>query len=664
MKIRDANMPKRSRTDILLGDLNKAIEAGGPPTPAMPPPGQQPPPGQPPAPSGQQPGMNLPPQLQEAMLSALTKVINEGDAPERIERMDKDPEMKKEIEQLKNDAELNKVMADEALAMLFDDELGYIWGTDGTYRYIDFELEPVFNCDLLRRAGKTEPARLIKNKRSLQLMDFAKPVAAKYNATDTGLALTFKDPNYQATKEEKIELSRFSTLLTEKFFYPPLEREPDFAGFLKVCYEDWFDLDDITVETRRTLDGTPLSFHLCDPKYIKPIMPRLANFGRWDQDILEATVMDPERAHDVVSPQSIEYSYIFQKKMKRYMKYQDDRMYKAHFFHASDFRRAKRGFGVMEQSIRIITYILNAFTLNSSNFTVNRTPQGMLALTGGTTNIVQLEKFKKLLSTYHTGAQNRNRFPVLGMPEKGDAKWVPFRDSSKEMEYHLWVTLLMTLLCELSGTNPEELGVASHREAMQSGKLGKDGATQVMEQSKDVGLRMFLGHIENMLNRSSYEGKNVWEQILNKPVKVKFIGLEMKNEKLEVEIDKGRLAIDKSVNDFLLAKDQEAEELIFGGKNLYDVKALALPQVFTALNTLQQQQFQKEQAAQQMAQQQAAATAQNAPAGPQPEYSDKDKELIDQYGEPEQAGQDENAAHAGAMQEEGEPEPVPAEAPE
>src|SRR5260370_33282981 len=160
----------------------------------------------------------------------------------------------------------------------------------------------------MRRAGNTEAARLIKNHRSLQLMDFSKPASAKITANETGFALVFKDPNYQPTKEEKVRLDRFAMMMTEGFFFPAYSDEPNMGNFLKQCYEDWFDLDDISIETRRRRDFVPLSFHLIDPKYIKPIVPTLNQaIPRWDADMLTPFIEDPDLPPSILEEKNIQY---------------------------------------------------------------------------------------------------------------------------------------------------------------------------------------------------------------------------------------------------------------------------------------------------------------------------------------------------------------------
>lgn len=574
--------------------------------------------------------------IRELATSTTGKAINQvTDTPEHaalLERMDKDPEMKKKLAEMEMELSANKNLATEVLSLMFNDEAGYLWGADPDFRYIDLEQEPIFRYDLLRRAGDTEAARLIKNHRSLQLMDFAKPSSSKLT-TQAGFTLVFQDPNYQPKKEEKQKLDQYALLLTQSFFYPPFSDEPNFANFLKVCYEDWFDLDDISIEIRRTRDNSPLGLHLCDPQYIKPIIYPIKDYHRYDRDsyekFMEDPMIDPQRDSKFKDEQGEPYKYIFEKKKQRYAKFTGDRMIKAHFFVSSDFKRTRRGRSIVAQGVRVLTYILNALSMNSSNFTLNRTPQGILALTGGSVSPVQLEKIRKLFYAYSTGAANHNRIPLMSTPDKGDVKWVNIRNNNREMEYHLWMSLLFSLWAQLSGTDPEEVSLASNKQTMQKGGLAKMNEERIFTESKDNGLRMFLKHIENAMNRLDSSAKNVWQQITELPVMARFTGLEQKNEKLQADLDQKRLATDTSINDLLESQDKERQDIQFAGYNICDIRGLAMPQLFTALNTLQQAQQQKEQAEQQ-------AMDQQAQAG-QAQMTPEDQDIISKYGAPEEA---------------------------
>jgi len=525
-----------------------------------------------------------------------------------LEKLDKNKEFMNWCEAITDNDRVNANANEYLFKLLAADE--YIPGemNDQDYVYLDNRYQRPMSSRMLRNAGKTEPARLIKNRRSLQFTEYGK---VSLEQKESGLTIQFEDPEYKPTLLEKQTLKEFTFKFVNNFFFPPFTDKPNLTKFLSSAFQDWFDLDDITFEIRRSGSGMPLGFHLTDPTIVFHVLPDKNNYPRWDQD-----------PYNLTAPPAKAIKYLIEKNGKRLAAFTDDRMMKSHFFVSSDFKEAYRGFSIMEQGIRMVLNIVNSIAHNSANFSNNRSPRGVFAFQGGQNNRVQLEQFKKLLYSYLSGASNQYRIPVLGLPEKGSAQFIPFNMTSREMEFHLWMTLLMTILCQLSGTNPEEISMASNESAMTGKKLFDQAPDGILQVSRDTGLNTFLRYFEQLINDT-----NVLKQMTGLNVIAKFNGLIVEDEKVKVEVIRAKLSTTASLNELITADGGKEQRLMYGDYNIYDIKGIDNPQVFSTIQANVQQEIQEKQQQEQL-QQQAQQSNQ-----PNNNISPEDQQLVNKYGE-------------------------------
>lgn len=534
---------------------------------------------------------------------------------------------------------INVELAREVMAVLSEAD-GQFYNVSQGNKYIDFEQRDVA-YRVLRRAGATEAGRLIKNKRRLDFAQYTR--IPRKDEVQRGVVFEFTNPDYQPRGEERAKLREWERRLITNFFFAANDVYPNLARFIGNAYEDWFDLDDITFEIRRDGLGTPIAVHLQDPLIYKPVIKkRKARITNLIIDPLEDWLEDYEtmltgetKAEDIEEP---DYLLIYNE--HRYAAVTRDIVRKNHFFTRSDYRLAQRGYSVVEQGLNIVTYIINALKMNASNFTNNRLPEGFVAFTGGGVGSLQLEKLKKLMYAHMTGAGNTNRFPMVSLKgEKGDAKWINIRNTSREMEYHLWMTLLFSIWCQLSGTDPRELSLGAHADAVKSSSLSSENTDGIIKESKDIGAKTFLTHFEDSLNTPSSNGQNIFQELTGLDIKMRFIGFQMEDKKLKYEIRTKALETDTSLNEILAGEDKEKHSLIVGGIDLFELPALDNQTVRMGLQSIIQQNMQKEA--------QAAATAQagggsgaaesgnDEEAQQQSPYTEADKALLEKYGSDE-----------------------------
>ncbi|MGE5679487.1 MAG: hypothetical protein ACM34K_01280, partial [Bacillota bacterium] len=418
----------------------------------------------------------------------------------------------------------------------------------------------------------------------------------------------------------------------------------NFGKFIGAAYEDFFDLDDITLEVRMNGLGDPVAIHLQDPTIYKPILKTRKYDQTIYRDDITELLNDYENLYNEpiftnVEKEEPDYLLVYQNHL--YAAVTRDRVRKHHFFVRSDFRKAQRGFSIVEQAIRMITYITNALKMNASNFS-SKLPQGFFAFMGGGVNQMQLEKLKKVLYAYQSGG-TKNGFPMISLrsigTEKADVKWVGTKGSSRDMEYHQFMTLLFSIFCQLSGTDPREVSLGDYGDTVGRKSFFDDPTDGLVKESKDTGAKTFLNHLSDSLNETDKYGRNIFQRITRLDVKLKFVGFEVEDKQKKVEIQTKELATTKSINDLLAEQDIPKQNLMFAGINIYDLKAIGNQQVFTALSNSAQMQMQQQMQQQNAMQQGVTDPSQQQPGnGPEQEdgqgnnnYSEKDKQLIQKY---------------------------------
>ena len=558
------------------------------------------------------------------------------DGNDFIERLK--PEL---IRQLQMYTESNRVMeqiSQDFMGMLYQDEVVYGENTSDNYSYLSPNAQFPFPYYFLRGAGKSEPSRLIKNNRRYQLREFGKP---SFHPEEKGLSFVHRDPHYKYTPEEKQFLKYFTLRVCENFFtktgsYTPKGSTP-LSNWLGMAYEDFFDYDDITFEIRRAGDGTPIAFNLLDPSLVAPILPRKCrnknDFQRWDmvnnKDEYERitklgkfSFQDGRKVADKYEPY---YSYMIIKNNKRYGKFTNYRIVKSHFFETTDYRYPYRGFGIVEQSMRMITNILNSLTYNAANFSKNTVPTGILAFLGGMANQMMLDKNKRMLHTYLSKAGDKHAIPIMSTPSGGDIKYIPMNANNKDMQWDNFVTINFTIQCHLSGTAPEEVGLSSYENLLRGSQPFDKSPDGVQTISKQKGLNTFLYNMEN-----TWDSTGSFRQMANgMDIVPKFNGLIVVDKTAKINVDASRLKTSHSLNDIIVEEGGEEQNLEYAGVNVYSVKAPESTLVIKALDAKQQKETEKAQQKQQMMQQHQEQIQQ----ANETEGQEQDANLINAHGE-------------------------------
>lgn len=160
----------------------------------------------------------------------------------------------------------------------------------------------------------------------------------------------------------------------------------------------------------------------------------------------------------------------------------------------SDVLACGYGFSETEMLIRVVTYLLNTMTYNSSFFEKNAIPRGMLQLVGNY-DPADLAAFKRLWLAMCRGIQNVHNLPVMVSKDtESKATFTEIGGQLTEMAFGRWMSFLTSLACAVYGIAPEEVSMESYS-AGRSPLSGSD-TEEKLTNSSDKGLEPLLAHFE------------------------------------------------------------------------------------------------------------------------------------------------------------------------
>lgn len=538
--------------------------------------------------------------MEDQSLTTLLKAVldyAEGKNPEGrdfFQEMDADPEFQKSLQNLEAIQKQQKLSTHEVVqaelmsVMVENDMLALATSGSGGYTYYDSDM--YIDSDLLRAAGKSESALLIKNHRKFQLDEFGRFSHAK---EQPGFRLVHKNPDKILSKKEIEEINKWSEIIADRFFFLNGSDKASLGQVLQAAYDDFFDIGCLAFFVWRRRDGVPLGLIQVDSALVKKILPDGLYLDRWDSTEWNLAKEAAEIKADANDRYKDEFRYVLLDKNKtRMAKFTKKSMLVHDFFRTSSYRDLFKGTGIIGQAVKIITDIICSIELNASRISNNRVPQGVLAVQGGAaTNQAALEKFKRLLWAQTMGAQNRWKIPIIALPDKNQLQWLSFHENNKDVMFFEWVTLRFTMFCRLSGTDPEELSMASNKGMVEGkGALFASSTEGIMRKSKDLGLRSFLGAFAEFINDSGI----IAELTGNDQLIGKFSGLDVKDEQAKATLNKTLLETTHSVNELLKIDGKEEVKLEIGGINPYDLPGIQNQQMFQMVMMKIQQGVQQE----------------------------------------------------------------------
>lgn len=509
-----------------------------------------------------------------------------------------------EIDESLKDPEVRKAYDEFVAKSVADDRetinhlLSIMFDIDTSYNSIDNYKFPQEMADyrILRRGGRSLPAQLIKSYRYNQIVEFAKIGDGK----NPGFNITYLDRQKKLTAKERKLCSEVETLIANKFFFVPNCETPTMSSFLSYAYNDIFDLDKIAVEINRenasfnskyNYRGMPVSACIVDAGIIYPVVPKTereetrTNYLNFYQPV--QTRNDQEQLLGYRTYFQDEYRFgMVDKTMKLVALFTPERLIFRYFYGTTDIEQQFRGFSVVERSLNVMRYIMDSISYNVTRRSANTMPKGMIAVIGATEDGFskqEMNLFRRLIWGISSGQNDKWKYPVVGLPKGVDPKYIPFHQSSKEMEDFLWISTLFTWMCTFEGLSPEDVNMASNKNSVGKQRLfDKKEEEGAMMRSQDPGLRRFLANIADTLNNAG-----LFEELTGiEGVGLVWNGLDVEDQGKKIDIDTKRLSTTCSINDLLIEADKPKYKLMVGDINIYDLPGINNPQLLQLISNV------------------------------------------------------------------------------
>lgn len=375
---------------------------------------------------------------------------------------------------------------------------------------------------LRRVAEKAWLINTIINHQMNRIRPFLKPAP---DDKTRGYKVCLKDDEAKPNSQDK-KMIRY----LEEFIFNTGEkdggREDNLVLFTSKLVRDVLSIDQVSTELQRTRGGNLYAFWAVDPATIY----RVTEEGYEDDDRIRFV----QEVEMIVTAKYTAQDLVFD--------YMNPR---------SDIEYAGYGYSNTEQAIELITSLINTFTFNSSAFTEDFLPRGMLLLSGDA-DVEDVEAIEDyIISVMSGGPMAKWKIPIVpsgkgGTGKEGDRKfdWISFNKSNQEMQFSQWTEFLWTSTAALYGTDLEELGIRTQKS---TSLLGENVEPKIRE-SKSRTTATLLSFLESHL------GKII--DFIDPKFRVKFIGYEKEDIKLKNQATESELRTWKSVD--MICKENDA----------------------------------------------------------------------------------------------------------
>lgn len=269
-----------------------------------------------------------------------------------------------------------------------------------------------------------------------------------------------------------------------------------FESFIGPVVKDVFDIDAGVIEKERTIGGDLVALHAADGARV------LVN-SRWDGNPMEDR-------------------YWWQRSTTNLIPFKNDDLI---YMMANQRTFSAVGFSPLEALRYAIDSELNASSYNNRQV-VNAAPDGIMDLGEGA-RPDQVEAFK---SYWLAEVAGRGAMAFIGGTK--NAKFVPFRQTNRDMQFLEWNIYLVRKICAVCGLSPQDLGVT----------FDINRATGEVQQDKTeaTGVRPTLGLVQRYLTREIVWDKSFKGRTNN--LAFRFTRLNIRESKDKADIGKLALA--------------------------------------------------------------------------------------------------------------------------
>lgn len=380
-------------------------------------------------------------------------------------------------------------------------------------------------CEVLRRVSKKA---FIINICINHVLKKIKPFLKTSTNTNTrGFVIKKKGENVKDVSQNKSpEREEIENFLRNT----GINKNPDRDNFQRFCLKilrDELELDQVATEIGYRRDGKPYAFQAIDAATINPVLP-----GQYNPDKIKYI-----QAIDNI-PQA------FYTKEQIVVDYQNPR---------SDINHSFYGYSYVDQIIDLVTSSINSFAYNSSFFTENKLPRGMLLVDGNVSQDTVLDMEDYIADIMSGSPSSQWRIPIIpaGGGNSGDTanqiKWVSLSGSAKDMEFQQWMDFQISGIVAMFGCSMDELGLQTSK----SQAVIDNSANAQMKAAKSTILGDMLSFLQDYVNKII--------EIFYPEYCLEFVGYEKEDPQALVQLAKSELEAYKTVNE--IRKDKGLEPL-------------------------------------------------------------------------------------------------------
>ena len=436
----------------------------------------------------------------------------------------------------------------------------------------------------LKNMAKVPAIAAIINTRLNQVARFAR--RPRFEG-DMGFKIVLKDKNATMSEAQKKRAFEIEEFFLRTGAVKNARRKDNLDSFLRKIVRDTLTIDALTFENVPNIKGGLAELWAVDAATIELV----ANAPVGDEN--ELTVYEPVTKRGMRDSGDI--AYVQRIDGQIVAEYTEAELCYAIRNPRTDIETVDFGMSELETLIEIVTGIMNSIRYNTTYFSSNHLPQGILEIVGKVKD-EHLESFERHWRTMTEGASGKWAVPVLGMSDGQGVKFTPFKTSNRDMEFNEFLEFLFNVACAVYQIDPNEVGFKSWTSS--NSMSASDNTAEKMDQSKDKGFIPLMQFLANTFN------SEVVDQI-DEEYCLTWVGLDEQDEdakwnRYKMQIDSGVVPVAE------VRKKEDMEEILDDeGKPAAWTQApgnTVLMQVYMAELQARQQAEQQEQAATQQAQ--------------------------------------------------------------
>lgn len=354
--------------------------------------------------------------------------------------------------------------------------------------YVGTRAKPsIASYSLLRNmAIRAKPISAIILTRQNQMARFTR--RPSYDG-DVGFKIRLKEGKKQPTDKEMAKCFDVEEALLRTGFVENPKRKDNFNTFMRKLVRDSLILDAMAFEPVFNRKGEMVEWWAVDGATVE-IVTEMATHTE------NAIVYQPVTKHGLEHKNEI--AYVQRINGEVMAEYTEDELAYSFRNPRTDIDYALFGMSELEMLVETITNMLNAETYNSAYFSHSHLPQGILEIVGKYKQ-EHLESFRRAWKTLTSGAIGKWRVPIMALEEGQGLKFTPFKQSSKDMEYHQWLEFLNTIACAVYQIDPSEIGLKSWSGGTSSG-MRSDAEASRMDHSTSKGFLPLMYFLSDTIN--------------------------------------------------------------------------------------------------------------------------------------------------------------------